>query len=78
MRASNLVREITGVAESAEGSLPARIDLQLQVPTNPVFVPGDLVQIRQVLLNLVVNAIESIAESGTVSVPLLEEVNIAV
>ena len=73
MRPVNLVREIKGVTESVEGSLPTGIQLDLQVPDEPVFVFGDPVQISQVLLNLVINGVEAIPDDGRVFIRLRSE-----
>lgn len=63
-------REVKSISHSAEGSLRREVNLSVELPDSPVFINGDAVQLGQVVLNLVVNAIESIEGEGDVTVRL--------
>jgi len=49
------------------------VDLQVSVPSTPVWVAFDEMQIRQVLFNLLRNAEEAMPDGGTIRVSLTEE-----
>ena len=49
-------------------TVPKRIFLDLQLPDAPITVMADVVSVEQVLVNLVVNARDAIADYGTISV----------
>lgn len=58
---SELTRE---VAELQQSLLPARLQLELELHPEPLVVEVDPTQIRQALMNLMVNAREALSESG--------------
>jgi signal transduction histidine kinase len=47
-----------------------RVDLQTELPEQPVFIEADSGQIRQVLLNLLLNALDALPGGGTAYVQL--------
>lgn len=58
---NSLVRE---TADLIEISVSKKITLRFQLPPEPVFVDADTAQLRQVLLNLYLNAAESIGDKA--------------
>jgi two-component system, cell cycle sensor histidine kinase and response regulator CckA len=60
---------VTGSLQSVlRGTVPKRIFLDLRLPERQVRVMGDTVSIEQVVMNLVVNARDSISDYGTITV----------
>lgn len=66
-------REVESIVQSAAGSAKTGIKVSVNLPQEPVFVHGDAIQVSQVVLNLVVNAIDAIETEGQVSVRLTVE-----
>jgi PAS domain S-box-containing protein len=61
-----LISDLRGLMEA---SIPKRVDLHLDLGMDLPFVEGDPTQLRQVLMNLVINAAEAIGdEAGTIRV----------
>jgi signal transduction histidine kinase len=62
----DLARAIRDVAQLLHGELiAAHVTLDLDVPTGPVWVNGDEVATQQVVLNLMMNAVQSIQDAGS-------------
>jgi signal transduction histidine kinase len=61
----HLVRSLQPLLRS---TVPKRIFLDLRLPDAPITVMADVVSVEQVLVNLVVNARDAIADYGTISV----------
>jgi PAS domain S-box-containing protein len=59
-----------GIAEAARAHLPAGIELVLSAPAEPAPVVGDADKVRQVLSNLVENAVKYSPDGGKVEVRL--------
>ena len=60
----DLLQAVNGAIELASSRLErANVKLQLELPTNPVWVQGGEVRLQQVILNLVTNAIDAMARS---------------
>ena len=64
------VREVVELARRHPSATPGR-RVTVAVPAHPVMVQVDSEQMKQVLVNLVINALEAIEEEGTVEVRLL-------
>jgi signal transduction histidine kinase/CheY-like chemotaxis protein len=63
---SDLVRELLTLLQVSIGK---GVVLKLHLPDEPVVVDGDAAQVRQVVMNLVINAADAISErSGTVTI----------
>ncbi|MFT3828288.1 MAG: PAS domain S-box protein [Opitutaceae bacterium] len=62
---SQLVREMTALIEV---SIPKRITLELNLTDELPALEGSATQLRQVVMNLVINAVEAIAGTGTIRV----------
>lgn len=65
--------ETKSVARMVEGLAPGEVNLNLQLPEQPVYVKGDASQISQIVLNLAVNAVESISGSGQVDIVVVQD-----
>jgi signal transduction histidine kinase/ActR/RegA family two-component response regulator len=64
----DVCREVKSVTQMVEGLKPTEVDLSLKLPDAPVYVEGDTSQISQIVLNLAVNAVESISGPGQVDI----------
>gem|GEM_PF-5234087 len=65
----DLAEEVRTGAELLRASTPGSIELEIDLPDQPVWLEADPAQLRQVALNLVVNAAEALKRShGRVSV----------
>ena len=63
---TDLVRDLRGLLEA---SIPKTVDLHLDLDEDLPFVEGDPTQLRQVVMNLVINAAESMGDdTGTIRV----------
>ena len=68
VEAQTLVQET--VALLAERAARQNVSIDFNFPPAPVFVEADVGQVRQVLLNLLINALEAIPGGGAVSIRL--------
>ena len=68
---------VTAASKVLEAASPRRVPLRFDVPAIPVMIRGDAVQIRQIIVNLTVNAAEATAdETKPIRVRVaVEEVN---
>ena len=64
----DLVHLVRSLQPLLRSTVPKRIFLDLRLPDTPVTVLADVVSVEQVLVNLVVNAKDAIADYGTISV----------
>lgn len=69
----NLNEEIERVAQLMRKGAPTELSITLDLPANPIWINGDPKAVRQLLLNLFVNAREAIeGSSGQIDVTLRE------
>lgn len=64
----DLVHLVRSLQPLLRSTVPKRIFLDLRLPDAPITVMADVVSVEQVLMNLVVNARDAIADYGTISV----------
>ncbi|ROR03347.1 PAS domain S-box protein [Desulfosoma caldarium] len=69
---TNLVEKLQAFHETLASTLPPQINVRLSLPSAPVWVKADPVQMDRVLMNLVANARDAMPEGGTLSI-LLEQ-----
>jgi PAS domain S-box-containing protein len=62
---SVLVSDMADMLNVATGP---KIELQLDLPKEPVFVSADATQVRQIVMNLITNAVEAMPEGGVVRI----------
>ncbi len=60
----NLADELGATADLLRASLPKKVALRMELPAEPLRVLGDAAQLKQVLVNLVMNAGESMGDGG--------------
>jgi signal transduction histidine kinase len=65
-----LGRIVAETLELVRGSLPAGIELKVEVPEEPIHVVGDPTQLHQVTMNLCTNACHAMASGGVLRVAL--------
>jgi signal transduction histidine kinase/ActR/RegA family two-component response regulator len=58
---TELVREMTELLRS---SIEKSVDIRYSLASNPIVIEGDATQLRQVVMNLVVNAADAIGQTG--------------
>lgn len=59
-----------GMQAVLRGTLPERIRLELSLPDERMMITGDVVSLEQVVMNLLVNARDAIAQNGVVAISL--------
>ena len=64
---------VAGMAKLMRASLGANLSLHYSPPDRPLLVEADATQVRQVIMNLIVNAAESMQDNGGVITLALEE-----
>lgn len=67
---------VAGMAKLMRASLGANLRLHYSLPERPLLVEADATQVRQVIMNLIVNAAESMQEKGGVITLGLEETEV--
>ncbi|RPI01197.1 MAG: PAS domain S-box protein, partial [Ignavibacteriae bacterium] len=67
LHAGELLRRVLAVIQE---NLPPNIEVESNIPNNPAFVMGDETQLRQVLVNLINNAKDAMADGGRLTVGL--------
>jgi signal transduction histidine kinase len=64
--------DLTDIAEEASAlaraMLPANVDVDLRLPSTPLWAEGDRTQLVQVLLNLILNAREAMPDGGEIAI----------
>src|SRR5262245_27464989 len=65
-----LVRDMTNLLRRM---LPAMIELRLELPRGRMWILGDSTQLRQVIMNLAINARDAMPAGGTLAVELSRE-----
>ncbi len=68
----DLAEKLKILEETLASTLPPHIDFRLILPSNPVWVKADPIQMECVLFNLVANARDAMPQGGTLSI-LLEQ-----
>lgn len=69
IRTVNLSESIREMAEILGATIPKNVSLKLDLSTEPAFFKADPSQLRQVVMNLVTNAAEAVADSeGTITI----------
>lgn len=61
---------ISGMAGFFEEKTPAKIELELNTPKDPLYVMGDELQLQNALKNIYINACDSIDSSGKIEINL--------
>jgi signal transduction histidine kinase len=65
LRAAGLLRQALSAIQE---TLPPNLEVESTIPDNPAIVLGDETQLRQVLVNLINNAKDAMAEGGRITV----------
>jgi signal transduction histidine kinase len=68
---TNLVRQTVDLLSSRAQSRNIRIETNL--PDHPLIVPGDAAQLRQVLLNLMLNSLDAVPNGGEILVHAVQD-----
>ncbi len=66
----NVGAVLSGVAVLLKSAIPSSIQLRISAPSEPCVVLASEVHIAQILINLIINARDAIAEKGTIAVSI--------
>ena len=63
-----LQKILTEVRNLSTAALPARVNLELHMDSEPLIVAGDAAQLHQMFANLVTNAVQAVGEAGRIEI----------